>query len=307
MSQPKIAILCGGVSEEKEVSLNSGRSLFKIFRNQNLEVELFKMTTKILPKRIVPEIHAIFPALHGNFGENGEIQGILEAEAFSYAGSGPESSALCFDKVRTKQRVKMAGLEVASDMVIDATCWPKAHEILNTLGESIVVKPVCQGSSVGLTFANGPQALQTIIKSIKSGRWILEKRIYGREITVGLLDGKSLGLVEVLPEGGVYDFSHKYTPGITKYNYPAEVNPEIEQKVRDAAETAFMVCGCRDFARVDFILTKDDEAYFLEINTIPGLTSTSLFPKSASCRGYDFPALANALIVPVLQRFKMLN
>jgi D-alanine-D-alanine ligase len=132
---------------------------------------------------------------------------------------------------------------------------------------------------------------------------MIEHRVFGREVTLGILGGSALGVVEVIPTGGVYDYERKYSSGSTEYRYPAVLSCEIETILRDFALSAFDACGCRDFARVDFIICEDGNAHFLEINTLPGLTTTSLLPKSASCAGYDFDRLTTRLVEPAFQRF----
>ena len=138
---------------------------------------------------------------------------------------------------------------------------------------------------------------------MEKGNWMVEQRVFGREVTVGILGDVSLGIVEVIPLGGVYDFERKYSVGSTEYRYPAILDCDIESEVKSFALEAFKACECRDFARVDFIISEDGNPYFLEINTLPGLTETSLLPKSASCSGYDFDKLTTCLIEPVLERF----
>ena len=152
--------------------------------------------------------------------------------------------------------------------------------------------------------AEGLDALQEALAPLPRGNWMIEKRIFGRELTVGVLNGQALGIVEVIPKGGIYDYKHKYVTGSTEYRYPAVLPAALESGVRRDAETAFAVCGCRDFARVDFIATQDGPWFLLEVNTIPGLTETSLLPKSASCAGYDFDRLVNELVAPSLKRFQ---
>jgi D-alanine-D-alanine ligase len=151
------------------------------------------------------------------------------------------------------------------------------------------------GSSVGLHFAENRSALGVALSQVHSGEWLIERRIRGRELTVGLLDGKAMGVVEVVSQSGVYDYTAKYASQETEYRFPAALDEAYEAEIKAAAEAIFEACACRDFARIDFLL-EDSRPYFLEVNTLPGLTTTSLLPKSASCEGLDFESLAVALV-----------
>ena len=180
---------------------------------------------------------------------------------------------------------------------------PSADAIIAELGANVVVKPNAEGSSVGLSLVSHRDELVTALEKITCGAWLIEERIIGRELSVGVLSGKSLGVVEIRPKSGVYDFSSKYTKGLTEYFAPAPLDAETTALVRSAAATAFAACGCRDYARVDFILRGSEELYLLEINTLPGMKETSLLPMSARCEGLDFTTLVKEMISPALQRF----
>lgn len=298
---PSIAVLYGGISQEREVSLKSGCVVAAALR-PHFKVRLIDIKDPTLPCFLKREV--ILPMLHGTFGEDGTLQKQLETKGFFYAGSDSDASELCMDKARTKKRVQAAGLTVAPSILFDTEDLSVAATIAATkpLGDTLVVKPNDQGSSVGLFQGLDREAFQQLLPQLSAGRWIVEKHLFGREITVGILEGKALGLVEIVPEGGIYDFSHKYTKGLTRYEFPAAVAPEIATQIKQQAEIAFAACGCRDFARVDFILTEQD-IYFLEINTLPGLTKTSLLPKSAACCHLTFSDLCYQLVLPVLRRF----
>ena len=300
--EPVIAVLSGGVGEEREVSLATGKAVAAALGNLH-DVDLLELNEASPPETLDGQRMVVFPAIHGTFGEDGELQSILEDRGIEYAGSGVVASRLCMDKQRTKEVVESSGVLVPRSMVFEQSTFVEVDRVVQTLGNHLVVKPMDQGSSVSLNLVEGEGQLREAIDPLPPGNWMIEKRIFGSELTVGVLHGKSLGVVEVIPKGGVYDYKHKYVAGSTEYLYPAELPPEMEAEVRDAAEKAFAVCGCRDFARVDFIATKEGKCYFLEINTIPGLTETSLLPKSASCAGYNFDRLVNELVAPTIQRF----
>ncbi|MFU8848136.1 MAG: D-alanine--D-alanine ligase family protein [Opitutales bacterium] len=296
----KILILHGGTSEEREVSLNSGRALAAALAAKH-PVDLLRLDEDALPRGIQAADTVVFPALHGGFGEDGGLQALLEAEGIEYCGSDAAASRLCMDKAAAKAVACEQGVRTPKWMVFEAGQNPLADDVVAELGTSVVVKPVDEGSSVGLHFAEHRSALGVALSQIHAGKWLIEQRIHGRELTVGLLHGKAMGAVEIVSASGVYDYTAKYTPGATEYRFPAELSPEIEGEIRSAAERIFQACACRDFARIDFLL-EGEMLYFLEVNTLPGLTATSLLPKSASCAGYDFEALAAALVAPAVAR-----
>lgn len=297
----KILVLHGGTSEEREVSLASGRAVASAL-NAKHPVVLRCLDEAALPEAIQAADTVVFPALHGSFGEDGQLQSLLHAAGIEYCGSDAAASRLCMDKVGTKAIAREQGVRTPDWLAFDAAEKPLADELIAQLGPSLVVKPGDQGSSVGLHFSEHRSALGAALSRIHQGKWLAEQRIYGRELTVGLLEGKAMGVVEIVSPSGVYDYEAKYTPGSTEYRFPAELTPEIEAQIKDDAEGLFQACGCRDFARIDFLLDRE-QLYFLEINTLPGLTATSLLPKSASCVGYDFEALVNALVAPAIKRF----
>ena len=302
MSEMSIVVLCGGISSERDVSLESGPAVSEALK-KNYPVDLIEINEASLPPILDPESHVVFLTLHGTFGEDGGIQKLLEESNFSYTGCDLESSRLCINKKETKARVARSGIRVVEDFTAVAPGLPAATEVVAKLGSSVVVKPLCEGSSVGLSIAESEEKLDDLMAQLASGNWLFEQRIEGREISIGVLEGKGMGLVEVIPSGGVYDYKHKYIDGMTDYRYPAELGDSLEKEIREAAEGAFDICGCRDFIRVDFMISETGKSYFLEINTLPGLTSTSLLRKSASCLGYDFPQLAQKLVTPAIKRF----
>ena len=302
MTNPKsIVVLYGGVGPERDVSLVSGQAIADAL-SQQFAVEPLQIDSATLPESIDRETSVVFPALHGTFGEDGRLQKLLEDAGISYSGSDAEASRLCMMKDRTKERAHQLGIPMPEGIVFDSANVPLADAVIDKLGTSLVTKPADQGSSVGLSFTEHRSALGVALSQIRSGKWLIEQRIRGRELTVGLLNGKAMGIVEILSPDGKYDFSAKYTPGTTEYRYPADLEPAVETQIKKNAEVLFKSCGCRDFARIDFLLD-GAVAYFLEINTLPGLTATSLLPKSASCIGLDFEALARELVTPALQRF----
>jgi D-alanine-D-alanine ligase len=206
------------------------------------------------------------------------------------------------NKYLSKRVVSKSGVRIAPDVEFRSPCDLDLAKILSDLGHNLIIKPVDQGSSVDLFVVSGENELISTLENLPVGHWMIEKRIFGRELTVGILGESTLGVVEIIPKGGLYDYDRKYSAGETEYRFPAVIDCQIEQEIKEFAINAFRACGCRDFGRVDFILNEDGKAYFLEINTIPGLTKTSLLPKSASCSGYSFENLTNQLVRPAMLR-----
>lgn len=301
----KIVVLCGARSPEREVSIRSGRACAQALRERFSEVEFRILDENALPAGLDPSRDVIFPVIHGDYGEDGGVQRDLEAAGFSYAGCDASSSRICIDKSTTKEIMRKYGLPATDDFAFFAGSRPSPEMLINRLGESLVVKPADKGSSVGLFLPTGVAELSHVLNEDLSAaeKWIVEPRLSGRELTVGILCGNATGIVEIRPKSGVYDFTNKYTSGNTEYIFPAQIDPEIARKIKSDAEKLFLACGCRDFSRADVILQEDGRFYFLEVNTMPGLTATSLLPKSASCIGLDFPSLTEAMIRPAIARF----
>lgn len=303
MTTPIIAVFAGGTSAEREVSLGSGRATAHALA-RSFPTRLFIIDTPALPEGLDPARHVVFSTLHGTFGEDGGMQNLLDAAGVHYAGCDAAASRLTMDKARTKEAVAAAGGRVAPGLRFAATAKPDAGEVISRLGENLVVKPNDEGSSVGLELVAGRAALEAKLARITTGNWLVERRLLGREVSIGVLDGRAMGVVEIRPKSGVYDFASKYTKGLTEYFAPAPLAAGLTAATQAAAERAFAACGCRDYARVDFILCPPDELLLLEINTLPGMKETSLLPMSARCTGLDFTALVRELVSPALQRFR---
>jgi D-alanine-D-alanine ligase len=292
VSAHELLVLCGALSSEREVSLRSGSAVAKALPGSRLVV----LDADALPDWVDARRHIVIPMLHGGWGEGGGLQGELEARGVAFAGSDAAASRLCMDKVATKARLRSAGLPVADEVAFDAVAPPSASDVIARLGSSLFVKPVDQGSSVGLHRIEGLAELERVLRSLGRGRWMAEPHLSGRELTVGLLDGSALAVVEILTPDGVYDYHSKYAPGGSRHLAPAPLTPELAASVTTAAEGAFRACGCRDFARVDIILSSRGDFHILEVNTLPGMTETSLLPDCAACRGLSYADLAARLV-----------
>lgn len=302
MKEPVIAVLCGGTSPEREVSLGSGKAVAAALAYSH-PTRKFVVEQDALPPGLDPAQHLVCSTLHGTFGEDGGMQRLLEAGGFVYAGCDANGSDLCFDKWRTRQTVTAAGVRVAPGRMFHAAKKPTAAALAAELGEHVVLKPNRQGSSVGLQIVSSRAGLEIALAGLRHGDWVAEMRITGRELTVGLLRGRAMGIVEIVPKSGVFDYASKYTKGLTEYHAPAAISDELAAEVRRAAETAFAACGCRDYARVDFMVSAEGELALLEINTLPGMKETSLLPMSARCVGLDFNELCRELVAPAVERF----
>ena len=293
-----ITVMLGGPSAEREVSLRSGAAVAKALRSLGHTVH--ELDPKTDDWRIPPGTGVVFLALHGTYGEDGTVQKRLEEIGIPYTGCDAEASRVGFDKVLTKQRCVAAAVPTAKFVVIDSpnAPWPRGWN------PPVVLKPVCQGSSVGLQFvdrvSDWPNALTEALRY--DSKVLVEERIQGREVTVGILGDQVLPLVEVRPKKGVLDYQNKYTPGATEYFCPAPLDEATTRKAQDAGLGAFRAIGGRDYARVDVMLRPSGDPVVLEINTLPGMTETSLLPKAAAAAGIDYPALCQRMVELALQR-----
>lgn len=298
MNRPlTLAVLLGGPSAEREVSLRSGAAVARALRQRGHQVH----EIDALPGWKLPTgTDVVFLALHGTYGEDGVVQQELEALGAAYTGCGVAASQVAFDKVLTKERLVAQGIPTARFLVLDdpATPWPEGWR------PPVVVKPVCQGSSVGLGFVDTvdqwPAALAQCLRHDR--RALIEERILGREVTVGILEGRALPVVEVRPHSGAYDYQSKYTSGATEYLCPAPFDEAVTRRLQAAALGAFEAVGGRDYARVDVMVRAGRDPFVLEVNTLPGMTETSLLPKAAAAAGLDFGALCQRMVELALAR-----
>jgi D-alanine-D-alanine ligase len=295
----KIAVMLGGPSAEREVSLRSGAGVVKALRSLGHSVVELDPKT---PDWILPpdtEVVCLAP-LHGTYGEDGTVQRQLAQLGVLYTGCDSEASRIAFDKVLTKQKCIEAGVPTAKFVVVNSGKAPLPKDLRLPL----VVKPVRQGSSVGLQFVeraeDWPNALAEALKF--DSEVLAEEKIAGRETTVGILDGVALPVVEVRPKAGAYDYKNKYTAGNTEYFCPAEFNTVTTRKIQSAALGAFHAIGGRDYARVDVMVRANGEPVVLEVNTLPGMTETSLLPKAAAAAGLSYEELCQRMIDLALKR-----
>lgn len=293
-----IAVLLGGPSAEREVSLRSGAAVARALRNAGH----FVVNVDPAPGRLdlPPGAAAAFLALHGSYGEDGGAQTDLEALGVPYTGCGPRASSLAFDKIAAKECFRAAGTPTPRHVVArsPASPWP------TELRAPFVVKPSRQGSSVGLGFAANLTELQAALAAALAhdADALVEERIEGRETTVGILGGVPLPIIEVRPRAGAYDYQNKYTVGRTEYLCPAPFPASIATDIQAAALAAFAAVGGRDYGRVDVMVDSDGKPWVLEVNTLPGMTETSLFPKAAAAAGIPFQELCQRMLAMALTR-----
>jgi D-alanine-D-alanine ligase len=294
----KVAVLYGGRSSEREVSLNTGRGCAEALRSKGYDATLIDVDLDVAERLRQAGAEVTFIALHGRWGEDGCIQGLLESMGIPYTGSGVLASALGMDKVMSKLLFREAGLSLA-----DYRVFPR--ERASAIGASdlpfvlpAVVKPSHEGSSVGVQIAKEPIALRTacVDAARYRGDIIVERYVKGTEIHVGILDGQALGAIEVVPAREFYDYAAKYTAGTTQYFYPARIPPRQIERVSRAAEVAHRALRCSGVSRVDFIVTPAGEPFILEVNTLPGMTATSLIPKIAAGAGLSYADLCERLL-----------
>lgn len=329
---PKIAVLLGGTSAERDVSLVTGMAIAKALDEKNFEVtamdcayspqpidfhhfnshraiqinpseiekektELNRNLLKIIEYLVQQKFDLAFIGLHGGYGENGQLQALLEIAGIPFTGSGHLASGLGMDKNLSKILFRDAGVSTAPWLFLTKKSV-SFQTIEKKVGLPLVIKPNDQGSTVGLTvvtnLAHLPQAINKAFQF--SETVIAEKFIPGTELTVPILGNDPLPIIEIIPKKGIYDYENKYQAGKTHYVVPAELPAALTTEIQHLALKAFRALGCKHYGRVDFRLTPDLEPYCLEVNTLPGMTPTSLVPKSALAVGIEFPDLVERIV-----------
>jgi D-alanine-D-alanine ligase len=293
-----ITVMLGGPSEEREVSLLSGAAVTAALRS------LGHVVHQVDPRepswQLPSGTAVVFLALHGSYGEDGTVQEQLEKLGVPYTGCGPEASRLAFDKVLTKRRCVAAGVPTARFEVIDThrAPWPGGWT------PPVVLKPVCQGSSIGLQFVDKVEQWEAALAEAFrfDSRVLMEEKIEGRETTVGILGDRPLPVVEIRVRQGTFDYKNKYTPGAAQHICPANFDPSVTARIQAAAMAAFRAVGGRDYARVDVMVRGNGEPVVLEVNTLPGMTEISVLPEAAAAAGLNFAQLCQRMIDMALDR-----
>lgn len=284
----RITVLKGGPSAEREVSLRSGAASAEALREAGYEVTEVTVEDEnfVLPANT----DLAFLAMHGTFGEDGQVQDILTARGIAYTGADADTSRITIDKEKTKERFRQGGVPTPAGQLVS-----RVEDV--TIPLPVFIKPNSQGSSVGSRAAHTPEELAAAVTdALKFDSAVMvEQLINGRELTVGVLGDQVLPIIEIRPLDGFYDYTNKYTKGRTEYFCPAALSPEITAKIQAFALAAHRSVGNTIYSRVDFLL-ENDLSYCLEINTIPGMTATSLLPKAAAAVGIDFPKLCRRIV-----------
>ncbi len=330
-----ILLVCGGISTERDISLKSGRAVFRALLELNHNVlgldpalgkdgffssveEMERLpnfeTLKnqgIVPKNYLEsflelankQVDVAFIALHGKYGEDGIVQSYLETLHIPYTGSGVKASSIAIDKHTSKILFSAAGISTPRWLLVNRAelgSYEFYEYVREELGKAVVIKPNDQGSTIGVSIVFDGNLDDIHIACEKafelSSKVLIEQYIEGREVTVGVLGREPLPVIEIVPQSGFYDFEHKYTVGRTEYVCPAEIDEYTSEFIQQVALNAFEVLDCSGFARVDFRLTEEGVPFALELNTIPGFTETSLVPKAAKQIGIEFPELCQKII-----------
>lgn len=307
----RVGVLMGGPSSEREISLKSGKAVLSALKESGVEAVGIDILTDNKEENIRLlnsfDLDCAFISLHGRFGEDGSIQEILEEVDLPYTGSGVEASRLAMDKIGALKVFKAGKLYVPRSQFLEKGLYNKNKKFKNELGLPVVVKPANHGSSIGLSIVELEQEIPAAIELAFQfdQRIVIEQYISGRELTVGVLDEKPLPVIEIVPKHKFFDFEAKYQAGLTDYIVPAILEPDIAEKVQQAALQAHQLLGCFGCSRTDIILSQDNLPFVLETNTIPGMTATSLLPKAARILGIDFNRLCLKLLELAYEKTKV--
>ncbi|MBI5809883.1 MAG: D-alanine--D-alanine ligase [Deltaproteobacteria bacterium] len=288
----KIGVLMGGLSEEREISLLTGRAVLKALLGSGYNAVAIDAGRDVARRIMEENIEAAFIALHGRYGEDGCIQGLLEIMSIPYTGSGVMASSIAMDKAVAKKILACHNVPTPG-----FTVFGKGIKI-SGMKFPLVVKPASQGSAIGVTVVRNRGGLKgAVAEAERHGKAVLvEEFIEGRELTVAVLDGKALPVIEIRPKEVFYNYRAKYTKGMTEFIVPAKLSREVQKKVLNAALGAYNAIQCSGAARVDVMLGSGGRPYVLEVNTVPGMTELSLFPKAARKAGMGYPALVQAML-----------
>lgn len=281
----RVGVLLGGLSKEREVSLKSGTAVAQALERRGYAVVRIDIGAEACQQLREEQIDVAFIALHGNYGEDGTIQGVLEYLHIPYTGAGVVGSAVAMDKVLCKHVARDLGIPLAHELVVHMTT-----ATVDTIAQQlpfefpVVVKPAREGSTIGLRIVRQPAELPSALQvaAASDQKILIEEYVAGAEITVGMLCGEVLPAIEIVPKSGLYDYEAKYTKGLTEYLIPARIPATTLALAGQWTQQLWHECDCRGMARADFIVRPDGTAVFLEINTIPGMTETSLVPKAAA-------------------------
>lgn len=305
-SRLKVAVVMGGDSAEREVSLHSGEAVAQGLRDAGCDVIEITLESDDLSAFNGYDGDAIFIALHGGFGEDGRVQRRLKERGLVHTGSGPLASERAMNKLLSKSIFAKKGVPTPRYIQIEAKeAEPEIKKKVAELGYPVVVKPVAQGSSIGVTIVEDETELRPALRlAFRYGdRGIVEEYIDGREITVGMLEDEALPIIELKPRRKFFDYTAKYQHGATEYIVRPHLTEKTRRQIKEAALSAYKALGCSGFSRVDMMLTKENQPVVLEVNTIPGFTSTSLVPMAAKAVGISFPQLCLRIVKLAIEAY----
>lgn len=300
MGSRRIGVIMGGASGERQVSLRSGAAVAAALAERGHEVVRILLSPDKDPSAAIrrARIDVAFLALHGRFGEDGCVQGLCELHGIPYTGSSVLSSALAMDKVKSKELFRLHNVPTPPYYTATREDLPTISELHGSFGYPVIVKPRAEGSSLGVTTARDLAELTSALEAAFEYDEValIERFVTGKEVHVGILDGRVLGAIEIAPKAGAYDYDAKYTPGMTDYFVPARLPATRIRGVLNLAERAARALSCTGACRVDLLVTEGQNEYVLEVNTLPGMTETSLLPMIAKEAGYDFGTLCEAIL-----------
>jgi len=296
LKNKRIAVLLGGLSAEREISLRTGRAVLNALLELGCDAVAVDAGRDLPLQLREAAAEVAFICLHGRYGEDGTVQGLLELLQIPYTGSGVMASSVAMDKVVTKQLLLFHEISTPGFLVFRAGDDEKAL-LARCRHFPLVVKPSREGSTIGVSIVHNPQQLEEgLAEALKHDSLVLiEDFIQGDEVTVSVLNGEPLPIIQIVPKSGFYDYQSKYTPGQTEYLLPAPIDPVLYSRLQTVAVDACRVLSCRGAARVDFMV-REKEFYCLEVNTIPGMTETSLLPKAAQAAGMSFGELVMRIL-----------
>ena len=298
-----VAVLMGGNSSEREVSLTTGMEVIRALQNLGYDVSPCPYEKDFSEvEDDIKSVDVVFNALHGGEGEGGVVQERMDEMGIFYTGSGSESSSLAMDKNISKRLMRK--YEIKTSKWLHLAEYDKVELGDEKFTYPVVVKPNSEGSSVGVTIVKSEYDLDEAVKLAFQfdTEILIEEYIKGREITVAILENEALPAVEIIPSHGIYDYACKYTTGMSKYVCPAEIPEKTAKQLADISVKIFQFLGCRDYSRVDFRMTDEDAFFCLEVNTLPGMTSTSLVPKAAKAVDISFPELIDRILKCAMSR-----
>lgn len=291
----RVGVLMGGLSSERKVSLKSGAAVLSALQERGWQAVGIDVGRDLPARLVEAKIDVAWLALHGRYGEDGCVQGLLEVMGLPYTGSGVRASAVAMDKIATKQAVRgLPAVRLANDAVLRAgDAFPEQ------VGLPAVVKPAVGGSTLGMGIVRERSQWEAAFATALAAheRVLVEAFVPGEEITVAVLDGVALPVVRIVPDSGFFDYEAKYTDGRTRYEVPAQLPAAVIERAQAAAIAAYEAIGCRGLARADFIVPSEGDPVFLEINTLPGMTATSLSPMAAGAVGVSFGELVERVLL----------